>query len=118
MKIYTKKGDKGTTGLFGGKRVDKDDVRVECYGTLDEVNSTIGLLRTKLGTGHEWQPKLHKIQKDMMDMRSFPLISTVSLICSLPWPVQRWTKQVWLRRNGNYSCTSEKRKTKEFANSI
>lgn len=70
MKIYTKKGDKGTTALFGGSRVDKDDVRVNCYGTLDEVNSTIGLLRSKLEFEHEWQPKLHKIQKDMMDMMS------------------------------------------------
>ena len=70
MKIYTKKGDKGTTGLFGGKRVSKDDVRVECIGTLDEVNSTIGFLRVKLGQTHEWQPNLHKIQKDMMDMMS------------------------------------------------
>jgi cob(I)alamin adenosyltransferase len=70
MKIYTKKGDKGTTGLFGGKRVSKDDVRVECIGTLDEVNSTIGLLRTRLGNEHPWQANLHKIQKDMMDMMS------------------------------------------------
>ncbi|WP_343691046.1 cob(I)yrinic acid a,c-diamide adenosyltransferase [Chitinophaga sp.] len=70
MKIYTKKGDRGTTALFGGSRVDKDDVRVESYGTLDEVNSTIGLLRAKLGPEHPWQPRLHKIQKDMMDMMS------------------------------------------------
>jgi cob(I)alamin adenosyltransferase len=70
MKIYTKKGDKGTTGLFGGKRVDKDDARVECVGTLDEVNSTIGLLRAKLSTTHPWQPNLHRIQKDLMDMMS------------------------------------------------
>jgi cob(I)alamin adenosyltransferase len=70
MKIYTKKGDKGTTGLFGGKRVSKDDTRVDCIGTLDEANSTIGLLRTKLGNEHEWQASLHKIQKDMMDMMS------------------------------------------------
>jgi cob(I)alamin adenosyltransferase len=70
LKIYTKKGDSGTTGLFGGKRVDKDDVRVECFGTLDEVNSTIGLLRVKLGNDHEWQSNLHRIQKDMMDMMS------------------------------------------------
>lgn len=70
MKIYTKKGDKGTTGLFGGSRVDKDDVRVECIGTLDEANSTIGLLRVKLGNDHPWQPNLQKIQKDMMDMMS------------------------------------------------
>jgi len=70
MKIYTKKGDKGTTALFGGQRVDKDDARVNCYGTLDEVNSTIGLLRAKLDTGHPWQLNLHRIQKDMMDMMS------------------------------------------------
>lgn len=70
MKIYTKKGDKGTTGLFGGSRVSKDDVRIECIGTLDEANSTIGLLRVKLGNDHEWQPNLHKIQKDLMDMMS------------------------------------------------
>lgn len=70
MKIYTKKGDQGTTALFGGKRVYKDDARVNCYGTLDEVNSTIGLLRAKLGYDHPWQTNLHKIQKDMMDMMS------------------------------------------------
>ncbi|PSL45490.1 ATP:cob(I)alamin adenosyltransferase [Chitinophaga niastensis] len=70
MKIYTKKGDKGTTALFGGSRVFKDDTRVNCYGTLDEVNSTIGLLRSKLGNEHPWQLNLHRIQKDMMDMMS------------------------------------------------
>ena len=43
MKIYTKTGDKGKTSLFDGNRVDKDDLRVECYGTLDELNSYIGL---------------------------------------------------------------------------
>lgn len=70
MKIYTKKGDTGTTGLFGGSRVPKDDIRVECIGTFDEVNSTIGLLRVNLGETHEWQGKLHRIQKDLMDMMS------------------------------------------------
>jgi len=43
MKIYTKTGDKGLTSLFDGSRVDKDDLRVECYGTLDELSSYIGL---------------------------------------------------------------------------
>ena len=43
MRIYTKTGDKGQTSLFDGTRVDKDDLRVECYGTLDELNSYIGL---------------------------------------------------------------------------
>ena len=43
MKIYTKTGDDGTTGLFGGGRVPKDSARIEAYGTVDELNSVIGL---------------------------------------------------------------------------
>ncbi len=43
-KIYTRTGDKGTTGLGDGARVDKDSVRVEAYGTVDELNSTVGLV--------------------------------------------------------------------------
>jgi cob(I)alamin adenosyltransferase len=43
-KIYTRTGDKGTTGLGDGSRVDKDDLRVETYGTVDELNSLIGLV--------------------------------------------------------------------------
>ncbi|MCB7481347.1 cob(I)yrinic acid a,c-diamide adenosyltransferase [Christiangramia sediminis] len=45
MKIYTKTGDKGTTSLFGGTRVPKHHIRIESYGTVDELNSHIGLLR-------------------------------------------------------------------------
>jgi cob(I)alamin adenosyltransferase len=47
MKIYTKTGDDGTTGLFGGARVDKDSARVEAYGTIDELNSAIGVVRAE-----------------------------------------------------------------------
>ena len=45
MKIYTRTGDKGETGLLGGNRVPKDDLRIEAYGTVDELNSHVGLLR-------------------------------------------------------------------------
>lgn len=45
MKIYTKTGDKGTTALFGGTRVPKYHIRIESYGTIDELNSYIGLVR-------------------------------------------------------------------------
>lgn len=48
MKIYTKTGDKGTTALIGGKRTLKSDDRLNAYGTVDELNSFLGLLRTKL----------------------------------------------------------------------
>jgi cob(I)alamin adenosyltransferase len=45
MKIYTKTGDKGTTALFGGTRVPKHHIRIDSYGTVDEINSYIGLIR-------------------------------------------------------------------------
>src|SRR5690606_2422101 len=45
MKVYTKTGDKGTTALFGGTRVPKYHIRIESYGTVDELNSYIGLIR-------------------------------------------------------------------------
>tara|TARA_R110002050_G_scaffold267266_1_gene408846 strand:+ start:23807 stop:24379 length:573 start_codon:yes stop_codon:yes gene_type:complete len=52
MKIYTKTGDKGTTALFGGTRVAKHHIRIESYGTVDEVNSWIGLIRDQEIANH------------------------------------------------------------------
>jgi len=52
MKVYTKTGDKGTTSLFGGTRVPKDHIRIESYGTVDELNSYIGLVRDQEMNGH------------------------------------------------------------------
>ena len=46
MKIYTKTGDDGTTGLQGGKRVSKSDLRIQAYGAIDEINSTLGIVLT------------------------------------------------------------------------
>lgn len=46
MKIYTKKGDRGETSLIGGERVPKHHIRIEAYGTIDELNSHIGILRS------------------------------------------------------------------------
>lgn len=48
MKIYTKTGDQGETGLFGGNRVKKNHARIEAYGTLDELNAFVGLLRDQV----------------------------------------------------------------------
>jgi len=59
--LYTKTGDKGMTSLVGGKRVSKTDNRLEAYGTIDELNSFIGLLITEL-TDSEDLDFLHKIQ--------------------------------------------------------
>ncbi len=46
MKIYTKTGDRGETSLFGGERVSKDELRIEAYGTVDELNSVMGVARS------------------------------------------------------------------------
>jgi cob(I)alamin adenosyltransferase len=48
-KIYTRRGDDGSTGLFGGPRVGKDDLRVDAYGEVDELNSALGVARCELG---------------------------------------------------------------------
>ncbi len=61
MKIYTKTGDKGTTALFGGKRVLKSDLRIDAYGTIDELNSWIGLLRDQ-EVNHDRAEELIEIQ--------------------------------------------------------
>jgi cob(I)alamin adenosyltransferase len=47
MKVYTKTGDKGTTGLYTGERIAKDSLRVEAYGTVDEITSVLGLARSQ-----------------------------------------------------------------------
>ncbi len=52
MKVYTKTGDSGTTALFGGTRVQKDHIRIESYGTVDELNSHIGLIRDQKMNAH------------------------------------------------------------------
>ena len=70
MKIYTKTGDKGTTRIHGGERVDKDDIRIEANGTLDELNAAIGVVRSFLKEGHEWQQVLYNIQKNLMIVMS------------------------------------------------
>ena len=53
MKIYTKTGDKGQTSLYGGKRVSKSSLQIESYGTLDELNVYVGLLRSQEGIGDQ-----------------------------------------------------------------
>ncbi|MDR1200705.1 MAG: cob(I)yrinic acid a,c-diamide adenosyltransferase [Tannerellaceae bacterium] len=70
MKIYTRGGDKGRTGIHGGERVDKDDIRIEANGTLDELNSLLGIVRSLLSEDHEFQSILFYIQKEMMIVMS------------------------------------------------
>ncbi len=74
MKIYTKTGDTGTTALFGGTRVPKDHIRIESYGTVDELNSYIGLIRDQ-----EINPHYKKILIEIQDR-----LFTVGAILATP----------------------------------
>jgi cob(I)alamin adenosyltransferase len=67
-KIYTKTGDDGTTALGNGERRQKFDLRVEAYGTVDEVNSTIGLARLHTGSDSYLDEALAHIQNDLFDL--------------------------------------------------
>jgi cob(I)alamin adenosyltransferase len=69
MKIYTKTGDNGETSLFGGERVAKDSLRIETYGTVDELNSFIGLAITELKSD-EVRVTLEKIQNQLFILGS------------------------------------------------
>ena len=68
MKIYTKTGDLGTTSIIGGKRVLKCDSRVESYGTVDELNAHLGLLRDL--SDNDLKPVLLRIQRRLFDIQS------------------------------------------------
>jgi cob(I)alamin adenosyltransferase len=69
MKIYTKTGDKGTTGLYGGTRVPKYHLRIEAYGTVDELNSNIGLIRDQKISEHI-DTTLLRIQNELFTLGS------------------------------------------------
>jgi cob(I)alamin adenosyltransferase len=69
-KIYTKTGDNGTTGLVRGPRRMKYDLRVECYGTLDEANSFVGMARLSTGSMPKLDRLLARVQNDLFDVGS------------------------------------------------
>lgn len=70
MHVYTKRGDTGMTDLIGGTRVEKDDPRLEAYGTADELNSFIGLLRAQQIDGHTTQI-LNYIQNKLFNLGAY-----------------------------------------------
>ena len=67
MKIYTRTGDAGSTGLFGGPRVSKDDARIEAYGTVDELNAALGCVRS-VGSGGGVHESLEQIQRELFSI--------------------------------------------------
>ncbi len=68
MSIYTKNGDQGTTSLYSGKRLSKSDLRVEAYGSVDELSSFIGLVISK---NKKTKKILTEIQKDLYQIMSY-----------------------------------------------
>lgn len=67
-KIVTRTGDEGTTGLGDGSRVSKDSARIEAIGTIDELNSAIGLLRSRSGLPLQVSKLLLRVQHDLFDL--------------------------------------------------
>ncbi len=67
MSVYTKTGDKGQTSLFDNKRVDKDDLRVEGYGTIDELNTFLGLSKNFIEDKDIYK-LIHQIQRKLFDV--------------------------------------------------
>ena len=65
MKIYTKTGDDGTTGLFAGPRVKKDHPRIDAYGTVDELNAILGIVRSETSLEPDVYQLLLRIQSDL-----------------------------------------------------
>jgi cob(I)alamin adenosyltransferase len=67
MKIYTRTGDRGETSLFGGARVAKNDPRIEAYGTVDELNSFLGVARAS-GLPQDLDDQLQQVQMDLFEI--------------------------------------------------
>lgn len=100
MKIYTKTGDKGTTGLYTGQRVEKDSARVEAYGNVDEINSALGLARAlvKNPEVRETILELQKLlmQRVMSDLASdgAPAYTTVKDVTRLEELIDSYTQRM------------------------
>lgn len=93
-KIYTKKGDKGETSLFDGKRLPKNHIRIEAYGTVDELNSFIGLLRD--GIRNElFRDILSNIQNQLFVLGSHLAAGSVkeSKLPVLPLDAVQWMEE-------------------------
>ena len=90
MKIYTKKGDKGETGLFGGERVKKNSLRIEAYGTIDELNAFIGLAVSEI-TDDSIKILLNKIQNQLFTVGT-----------DLATPENEKTKKLNIKRTPSY----------------
>jgi len=103
-RIYTRTGDKGTTALAAGGRRSKHDLRIEAYGTVDETNACIGLVRLHTA-GHEIDPMLGRIQNDLFDLGAD--LATVETGEPLPYEPLRITQAQVDRLEGEIDQLNE-----------
>lgn len=109
MKIYTRTGDDGTTGLIGGTRVRKCDARLDVYGTIDELNGLLGLAATV--APEEPREGLRRVQRDLFVLGSHlaapdappdnPWLPPLEeqMVARLEMEIDRWTEQLPPLRN-------------------
>lgn len=91
VKIYTKTGDKGETSLYGGKRVSKASLRVEAYGTVDELNSAIGVA---IAERSNIKKELIQIQSDLLEIGSVLASPKVASMKGLGKRVEQFEKMI------------------------
>ena len=83
MKIYTRTGDSGETSLFGGTRISKKDLRIESYGTIDELNACIGVARASWPSS-PIDAQLQKVQADLFDIGAYLAAPNSDRFTSVP----------------------------------
>jgi cob(I)alamin adenosyltransferase len=86
-KVYTRGGDAGQTSLIGGERVSKAAARIECYGTVDELNATLGLVRTSLeesAAGPHLLPIIHRVQNELFNLGAVLATADDATLAKLP----------------------------------
>ena len=96
MKIYTRKGDKGTTSLIGGKKVQKNHIRIEAYGTVDELIASIGVVRDHISIT-EFIDQLVKVQDQLMVCAA--ILATDCEDCDVKIPKLSEESTVWLENS-------------------
>ncbi len=99
MKIYTKSGDKGRTSLATGQRVSKSDVRLEAYGTADELNSFVGLLRSLVVRSEgDWTKQvdlqLNWVQNRLFDLGAILAAAEMSLTEDAVGQLEEWIDEM------------------------
>lgn len=88
--LSTTGGDKGKTGLFGGKRVSKADVRMHAIGTVDELNAVLGLVLAEAHFPEELRQQLHTVQKDLFCLGADLSASDICMTQSQTVQIEQW----------------------------